>query len=481
MVNSLKNKLTSLVPANAFARGVGVLVGGTVGAQALMVLVSPILTRLYSPDDFGLLAVYGSILIFFTVISSLRYEIAIPIPERKCEALNLVKICIVLVIITSSISIFFVYLFGGHLATVVGKPRLETYLWLLPIGIATIGLYNIFNYWNLRNKNYKTIAKTKFTQSIASIVVQLSCFKLGALALILGQVVGQAFGTSALSKKIISSKDFKIWDAGDLKNTAIKYKKFPIFSTWEGLINAAGSQLPPLLFALFFSASAAGFYMLAHKVLAMPMALIGGAVANVFLTNAAYAYRNDELHKIFEPVYTKLVYIVMPLMLVLIVDAPALFSLVFGKDWEYAGEIARWMTPWLSTVFIASPLSTLFSIVDKQKQGMYFQIIMLFFRLIGILIGFYYQNLILAIASFSILSMLCWLGFLVWACRISNSKPLFMIKKAVNAFTISIMIVSPLIVNKILNLDILYWFLALGLTSIAITIHYLKLLTGSSK
>lgn len=478
MIVRLKNKFISLLPKNSFAQGVSVLVGGTVSAQALMVLASPILTRLYSPEDFGLLAVYGSILIFFTVIASLRYELAIPITEKDCEALNLVKISIVLVFIISFISILFVYFLGEYLAIKVNKPQLEFYLWLLPLGIMTIGLYNTFNYWSLRNRKFKTIAKTKFAQSVVSLLVQFSCFKLSALALILGQISGQAFGTSSLSKSTILSPDFRKWDIKSLKKTIIKYKKFPIFSTWEGLINAAGTQLPPLFFALLFSANAAGLYMLANRVLATPMALIGGAVANVFLTNAADAYRNNKLYMIFEAVYTKLVYIVMPIMLVLIIDAPQLFSLVFGQDWKDAGEIARWLTPWLSTVFIASPLSTLFSVVDKQKQGMYFQCIMLLFRIVGISIGFYYKDLILAIALFSLLSMVCWIGFLVWACIISNSKISFMLSKLAKSIIFAIVIVSPLVITKVLNPNVIYWYLSLILTSIAILVFYIKLLQG---
>lgn len=478
MIFNLKNKFISLLPKNSFAQGVSVLVGGTVSAQAIMVLASPILTRLYSPEDFGLLAVYASILIFFTVIASLRYELAIPITEKDSEALNLVKISIALVFIISFISIFFVYFLGGYLASKVDQPQLKSYLWLLPLGIIAIGFYNIFNYWSLRNRKFKTIAKTKFTQSVVSLLVQFSCFKLGALALILGQIGGQAFGTSSLSKSTISSPEFRKWNVESLKKTVIKYKKFPIFSTWEGLINAAGNQLPPLFFALLFSANAAGLYMLANRVLAMPMALIGGAVANVFLTNAADAYRNNKLYVIFEAVYTKLVYIVMPIMLVLIIDAPQLFSLVFGQDWKDAGEIARWLTPWLSIVFIASPLSTLFSVVDKQKQGMYFQVIMLVFRIVGISIGFYYEDLIVAIALFSLLSMICWTGFLIWACIISNSKVSFMLNKLAKSLIYAIIIVVPLIITKFINPNIIYWYLSLVLTSIAVLIYYIKILQG---
>lgn len=472
MISKLTSTLKKALPKNAFARGVSVLVGGTVGAQALMVLASPLLTRLYTPEDFGLLAVYASILSLFTVIASLRYELAIPLPEKDSEAAHVAILSLLIVGLIAAISALMILIGGERLAQLINAPDMANYLWLIPVGVLTIGCYQVFNYWAIRTKSFGTIAKTKISQSLATLAVQLSGFKLGVLALMLGQTGGQSVGVMNLARPALKSPHFKGWQWSDLKKVAARYKSFPIFSTWGGFLNTASMQLPPLLFAIFFSAGVAGLYALAHRVLAMPMSLIGSAVGNVFFANAAEAYREDRLAPLFESVYAKLVSIIMPVMLVLMIDAPRLFAVVFGANWEEAGELARWMAPWLAVVFIASPLSTMFTILEKQKQGMYFQGLMLFVRVLAIGIGFHYDSMILAVILFSLFSMLCWIGFLIWVAGHAKSQLHHLAKPLLKSLALAVICTLPLLITAVIELPALYWYAALLVTGLMSALYY---------
>ena len=471
-MNQLKQRLGRILPKNPFARGVSVLVGGTVGAQALMVLASPILTRLYTPEDFGLLAVYASILSLFTVIASLRYELAIPLPEEDKEAAHVAVLSLWIVVIVTMASALIILIGGDRLAQLINTPTMTNYLWLIPAGVLVIGFYQVFSYWAIRTKNFGAMAKTKISQSVATLIIQLSAFKFGVLALLLGQTVGQAVGLVSLARSALKNPHFKGWHWLDLKIVAKRFKNFPLFSTWGGFLNTASLQLPPLLFAIFFSAGIAGLYALAHRVLAMPMSLIGAAVGNVFFANAAEAYREDRLAPLFESVYSKLLSIIMPVMLVLIIDAPNLFAFVFGKRWEGAGELARWMAPWLAVVFIASPLSTMFTILEKEKEGMYFQGLMLFMRIIAIWIGFRYGSINLAVILFSLFSMLCWLGFLIWVAVHAKSKLYHLVSLIAKPMVLAVLCTSPLLAIALIELPELYWYLALLATSLMTAIYY---------
>ena len=475
MISKLTSTVKKALPKNAFARGVSVLVGGTVGAQALMVLASPLLTRLYTPEDFGLLAVYASILSLFTVIASLRYELAIPLPEKDSEAAHVAILSLLIVALITAISALVILIGGERLAQLINAPDMANYLWLIPVGVLAIGCYQVFNYWAIRTKSFGTIAKTKISQSLATLAVQLSGFKLGVLALMLGQTGGQSVGVMNLARPALKSPHFKGWQWSDLKKVAARYKSFPIFSTWGGFLNTASMQLPPLLFAIFFSAGVAGLYALAHRVLAMPMSLVGSAVGNVFFANAAEAYREDRLAPLFESVYAKLVSIIMPVMLVLMIDAPRLFAFVFGANWEEAGELARWMVPWLAVNFVGSPLSTMFTILEKQKQGMLFQGIMLLLRIIAIVIGYQYSSVSLAVILFSLFSMLCWIGFLIWVANKAKSNVFKLIMPVVKAILFSIICTFPLLLTVIFNVSIIYWYAAIILTGfISIFYYYLN-------
>jgi len=160
MLQQAKNHLRRLLPKNAFARGVSVLVGGTAGAQVLTVLAAPLLTRLYSPEDFGLLAVYVSLLALIGIISSLRYELAIPLPEDEDEgvAANVAALSLILVGLTALLSGVLAWQLGPAIADLLGVPALAGYLWLLPVGALVSGSGQLFDDWAALIRRFTTIA-----------------------------------------------------------------------------------------------------------------------------------------------------------------------------------------------------------------------------------------------------------------------------------------------------------------------------------
>ena len=140
------------LPESAFAKNVSVLVGGTALGQVITVLASPLLTRIYTPDDFGTLAVFASFLSIAAVIASLRYELAIPLPEDDKTAANVLALSLSIVVGNSLLAGILVWLFGGKVVNVINAPQLRPYLWLLPLGIFGVGTYQVLNYWAIRKK-----------------------------------------------------------------------------------------------------------------------------------------------------------------------------------------------------------------------------------------------------------------------------------------------------------------------------------------
>lgn len=458
--------MKSILPKSQFARGVGVLVGGTAGAQLLMLMAAPLLTRLYGPEDFGVLAVYSGLLALFTVIASLRYQLAIPLPVGDQEAANVVVLCLVCVLATTSMSAFLVFFCSDRVATMLGVPKLAHYLWLLPMGVLFVGTHQVFNYWAIRRKNYSGIASTRIKQSLATLAIQLVGYKLGAAALVAGQAGGQGMGSYSLAKSALARPELQLWDWKTIWATAKRYRQFPYFSTWDGFFNTAGVQLPPLLFAVLFNASAAGLYALAHRVLAIPMSIIGDAVGKVFFSNAAEAYRAGTLGALVIGVYQKLAVLAMPPTLILIIAGPNIFALVFGEQWEQAGEFARWMAPWLYFVFITSPLSTLFAVMEKQRQGLLFQALLVSLRIAAILIGSWHQDLIFTVLLFSLVSVLCWAGFLVWIMLNTGISFCRIARPTLKIFVASGICVVPLWLGVCIELLQPWWFSLLLLTCV---------------
>lgn len=471
------SSIRKLLPKSAFARSVSVLVGGTAGAQALMVLASPLLTRLYSPDDFGLLAVYAGLLAIFGVISSLRYELAIPLPESNVEAANVLVLSLLVVLMMTGISAGMGLLVSEQVSQALNAPELVQYFWLLPVSVLLSGIYRVFNYWAVRTKAFGDIAKTRISQTLATLAIQLIGYKLGAIALLFGQASGQGVGSLRLARSAITREDAQSWSWSGVWTAAKRYKVFPVFSTWGGLFNTAGVQLPPLMFAAFFSSTAAGLYALAHRVLAMPMSVLGEAIGKVFFSNAAEAYREKRLAPLVEKIHGLLSEIAMPATLLLVIAAPEIFALVFGESWREAGQIARYMAPWLHIVFVSSPLSTLFEVMERQQLAMAFQAGLLTIRVVAILIGAYWLRALLpTVILFSLVSALFWIGFLVWVCCASGNRWSMIVKSTSSALVKAAVCLLPLsfaIVSSPLNQAWMY--LAISISGLMFMVYYILL------
>lgn len=478
----MKERIKRLLPKNRFARSVSVLAGGTAAGQIIVVAASPILTRLYSPEDFGLLAVYAGLLGILGVIASLRYQLAIPLPESDEEAASVAILSLLVVLGMTAVSAIIVGFWGEPITTALNTPALEPYLWLLPLGLLLTGMYQVFRYWAIRTRAFPAIARTKLTQAISMVGVQLGAHTLGPLALLLGQVTGQAAGTSSLGVLAVRRKwtAFRQVRLADIGWAATRYRRFPIYSSWSGVFNKTGTELPAILFAALFSPAVAGIYMLAHRVLAMPMSLLGKAIADVFFSSASKANREGSLAPLVSGIHTKLAHIAMPPALLLVLLGPDLFAFAFGEPWRQAGQFAQWMAPFLYIQFVTSPLSTLHSVVEKQAQGAFFHVVLLVVRVAGLSIGGLQEDVMLAVSLFSIGSALCWVGFLLWLLSLSGSKPIrTAASSTIKAVAAALLVGLPVMVVIALGLSGKLLVPAIVLSMVALAFRYYILLRSA--
>lgn len=394
LIKKFKHKLDS---QGGFLKSVSILAGGTAFAQALGVLVLPIITRLYSPEDFALFAVYASILSILAVAICLRFEIAIPLPEKDEDALSLVILAMLSNVGLTLLIALSILLFQDSILDIIQQPQLAPFIWFIPIGVFFAGLYNALQYWTTRKKQFTTIAKTRMTQSIASSSVQIGggLFGFGAFGLILGQVINFSAGiirlfisfrkeTKELVNTVSTLKVKKNWK---------KYDKFPKYSTFESLANVGAVQLPVIIIAAVALGPEAGYLMLAMKVMAIPMGLIGSAMAQVYLAHAPEYYNKGNLREYTIQTIKQIAKIaVIPLISIGMV-APFIFPLVFGESWAKAGYMVLWMIPWFVMQILSSPVSMSLHVTGNQKIALLLQVVGVVIRVGGLAaIGFYFSN-----------------------------------------------------------------------------------------
>lgn len=383
LLASIKNWLARTTRASFF-RSVLVLVGGTAFAQGLTVLILPVLTRLYTPADFSTLAVYASLLAVLGSVACLRYEIAISLPEDDRDGVALMLLALASAALWGLIIGGLLYLFGERFFDLIDHPELTPFSWLLPLGVWLQGSYSALQYWTSRKRSFGRVARTRLGQSLTGATTQIALgwANVAPLGLVLGHFLNSCagvvgLGTSALKdhRQTIASVSLK-----DLRQVGREYSRFPRYSTFESLANAGAMQFPVLLIAALAVGPEAGYLLLATRVMAAPMGLVGNSIAQVYLSGAPTHQRNGSLDSFTASVITGLIKTgVGPLIFVGIV-APSVFPVVFGEEWRRAGELISWMTPWFVMQFLSSPVSMVLHVSNNQNVALYLQIFGLLLR-----------------------------------------------------------------------------------------------------
>lgn len=342
-----------------------------------MVLILPLLTRLYSPDDFELLAVFLALLSLVTVISCLRLNIAIPIPERDESAAALLVLAICASLLFTVAACIAIALWGGAIPDLVGIPRLETFVWLLPVAIFLASSYTALQYWASRKKRFGLITRTRITRAIAGAGTQVGFGFLssGPFGLILGQILYAGMGSLRLAAVTWRQDrgNFEQLSFSALRSVLREYRRFPMLSVPEAMFDSAGIQVSILLIAALAAGPEAGFLMLAMQVLGAPMGLIGGAVAQVYLAEAPERLRQNELSQMTRRTIGSMLRVGLPVLGAMGVLAPFLFSPIFGQEWERAGIIVAMLAPSFLLQFLVSPVSMVLHVTGNVMTAMLLQ------------------------------------------------------------------------------------------------------------
>ncbi|HBC32300.1 MAG TPA: translocase [Clostridiales bacterium] len=419
MIDKFRTVLAGKLPPGSFIRNVVTLMTGTTFAQALMILVAPILTRLYSPEDFGIYALYISILGIIAVVACWRYELAIVLSEKDEDAANLLVLSICICFGMAVLTLVLVTLFRNPVANLLGAPKLAPWLWFMPLSLIVAGLFQAFNYWSTRRKQFGRLAIRQITLSTVTAATQLGTgFALhpgpGPGGLISGSITGQLVATGRLAWQIGNEEGRQIITKTNkyhIEKMLILHKKFPLFDSWSEFLNTASAVLPVLLLGYFFNPAVVGFYALGQRVLSLPMGVIGGSIAQVFFPRATKAQHDGELYNVTLDLFKRILAIgFVPLMLIAIV-APDLFAIVFGDRWYTAGQYVRWMSLWLFFQFISSPLSTIYYVMDRQRDLLLFNLVIFFVRLLVIIVGGIRGDILFTIALLGITGAILY-GFL---------------------------------------------------------------------
>jgi O-antigen/teichoic acid export membrane protein len=389
-----------------FKKNLFVLMTGMAIAQAIPIIFSPVLTRLFTPAEFGYFATFLAVSSFFTVIMSGKYELAIMLPKRDEEAINLLSLSALLslvITITSSILLFF---FAGPFTKLFGVTEIKSIVWLVPLFSFLATIYSLFNEWSIRKNNFLILSKNKIsnTGGISGFSLLFGWNNM-SFGLIFGQLFGQLFAAILAIYRVIKEDRglFKFIYIGKIRFFAKRYIDFAKFNIPGQLINTIAGQLPIFFISTRFGAVEVGYYALTDRVLGVPLSFLGNSFRDVFKQQAATDFKKQgnclALYK--KTTFTLICLSIIP-FIVLFIFAPELFSFVFGEKWLTSGEFTRALCLMYMLSFVSMPTSWIFVIAEKQKLDLLWQLMFLLFTVISLVIGYLLDNINYALWSFCI-------------------------------------------------------------------------------
>ncbi|MDH0967791.1 oligosaccharide flippase family protein [Acinetobacter johnsonii] len=390
-MKSLLDKVNAKLNAQGgFFKAVSVLVGGTAFAQVIGLICLPILTRIYTPEDYSILGVYIAIVSIFSVISCLRFEIAIPIAKSDFSAKKLLILSIYTNFLISILLFITITLLHSYLVEFAFLAKLENTIYLIPLGVLVAGMYSAFQFWSIRKNNYSDIARSRMMQAISgnSSSILIGYTYQSFLGLMIGQIFNLGGGILKLSLKALQDfKELPKVKRHVLFKTFVEYKNYPKYSTLEALLNTAALQLPIIIIGFFLIGPAVGFLYLAMRILGIPMSLIGSSMGQVYVAQGSKIYeRKGDLYNFTIRILKKLFKITLIPFLLLAILSPFLFGFILGEDWGQIGWYISLMVPWYFMHILTSPLSMSLHIVGKQKVALILQGFNLFLRVIVLIL-----------------------------------------------------------------------------------------------
>lgn len=360
-----------------FSKNVLTLMTGTTIAQAIPIAISPILTRIYSPEDFGVLALFVAITAILGSIATGRYELAIMLPEEDEDAINVAALGVLITTFISALTLVPAIVLNETITEALNNQEIGFWLYFVPLVVFLTGLFNVLNYLNTRKKLYKDIAKAGVLKSLALASVQLSIgmLKSGATGLISGQMVSHVIANYRLAINTKKNYDLSTVTKAKIKAVAKRYINFPKYSMWAILANSLAQNFTNILVSLYYSVATLGFYSLAQKLLGMPSSLIGKSIGQVYFQQAVIEKQKtgkavNTFNKTSKKLFIFSVGAFVPLYFVL----PLAFEIVFGKEWRISGEYAQITLPFVAMQFIAAALSNTNNVFEKQKIALVWQI-----------------------------------------------------------------------------------------------------------
>lgn len=389
------NKIRNTIFTQSFFSNVLIITIGTMIAQIINFGFSPVLTRIYTPSQFGLLTTMTAVVSILIIISTLQLEWSIPLSK---DDQNNVESLSVVIIVHFILSILISFVAALFISAIIDKENnLNWFLWFVIVWLFVLlmGLFLIYTQQLFYKLDFKTISYSKI---VLATVQNASMVILGVLSIHYGLIFGRIFGYLVSVMVIMFTINaLRLRTSVSLnliKNQVLEKKKFIFFQVPSRILNVLGLYLPIIVLSVFFDTEITGFYGLANTVVGVPIVLFGNSIGEAFygrISKMGLEKVND-IYLMSKRITLKLFFISLVPFIVFYITSPFLFQFLFGDGWIQAGYFARYLSLMMLFRLVFTPTTRVFPLLNKQNVELYMNALRVVIVSVCFLLGIFIWN-----------------------------------------------------------------------------------------
>lgn len=363
-----------------FTKNILILASGSTVAQLIPLLAEPVLSRIFTPAEFGVFEVYVALVMMLGVIATARYEMAIVLPRTMNKAINLLALSLTVVVLFTLLITLILLVANNAVLRLIPVEGFGKYVYFVPLGILLFGINRSLLFWSLRHKEMKTMSFSRITESSAKAGTSIlfGALNFSSLGLILGQLAGLLSSAFLLTGRFIMTdrRKLRFLSAKVMLQQSKKYKEFPAINVPIALSEMIQVSGIIFIFSFFFDNSSVGEFSKALRILLIPLNLIGTSISQAFYQKASKDYsKGTDISKNLNKILINLLkWSIGPLVVFLLIS-PWLFGFVLGNIWVTSGEYARILAVWIFMKLLITPVTMIPLIINKQQEYFWYSLI----------------------------------------------------------------------------------------------------------
>ena len=369
--------LIERVRQNKFFRAILTLMSGSIIAQAITVLASPLMTRLYTEEQIGEYTLIVTAVSMFGSVICARYDISIVSDNEEKNVYALIKLCLG-ISLAVSVLVGIGYAAYYHVLGSVSLHPISIFLWIVLL-LFLVGVGNVLNSYNNRYKQYGLMSSAHVERAVGkeALLIGWGFLAPSTLGLLVSQLVNSVLGywRQALPLRF-HKKELKEVTAAEVGAVAKKHLKQPLFSVPATFANSFSYSSINLMVSALYGNVALAYYSMSFRMLGVPLQLISVNVSKAFFERASRDYdKTGRFTKAFLQSSAVLLAFAVPMVALLLWLAPFLFELFFGAGWGVSGVYVQYLAPMFGIRLIVGALTPTMTICKKQNVELVIQML----------------------------------------------------------------------------------------------------------